>query len=774
MAKKQFIRHLEFYGFPDQNKYAGFEDIDLSDIREKNKEQDEEIQDLEGEKADKKDLLELSGTVENLIAAQSEVNEAFAEAISGMSGDIEELKAVDDEFAEQLSAITDAVDDTINDLEELSGYTAFNLAELRQGFNAYTRYADAEFAHRNDVYTKAEIDERIPSGETFATQEWVKEQGYLTAESGDSMYAKIEDIEDVTDIIESGFTQIEDELNDIDEKIDAVSAETTSKINEVDEKVDAFSGEVTSALSEINDAIDDANEKIDDITNDMADIAEAVSANSEAIDALEEDVQKNTDDISELEEKVSANTADIANIYDVLDTKANVSDLQELHTEMECKFNELDEKKADKTDLETVSGKVDSIEDRLNREIERSTTVDNLMQTKIDSLEEDVQEAVEKVDAFDGRINAVETGLTKEIADRIQGDLDLIGDESDSRDADTIWGAKNFAKEMRRQAISSAETYTDDAVAGFSTELSELEDEINQKLTKYATTGYVEDRISEEKGIITSDYNSKINAETERATRQENLISDDVAEVRNDLIIAKESIAHNATIIHAITEWEGSNPDDYDDSGNGILDVLHREFHEFEQTHGTIKSIEIKDGNLIITYMTVDGEKQTIVPISEILILDDYYKKEETDALLDEKLDVSAYTDISDRVSANTENIEAISGDVFNLDTALAVLIGKLGYKNNETLVTNGEHEVAFGEYNISHESEDPSGQTVFSVGIGTDDANRNNAVEIMKNGDLYLWVEGEFMNVNKLLGQIAHEIYDNDSAHNSHFFDGD
>jgi len=240
------------------------------------------------------------------------------------------------------------------------------------------------------------------------------------------------------------------------------------------------------------------------------------------------------------------------------------------------------------------------------------------------------------------------------------------------------------------------------------------------------------------------------------------------------VIDAKESIAHNATIIHAITEWEGSNPDDYDDSGNGILDVLHREFHEFEQTHGSIKSIEIKDGNLIITYMTVDGEKQTIVPISEILILDDYYKKEETDALLDEKLDVSAYTDISDRVSANTENIEAISGDVFNLDTALAVLIEKLGYKNNETLVTNGEHEVAFGEYNISHESEDPSGQTVFSVGIGTDDANRNNAVEIMKNGDLYLWVEGEFMNVNKLLGQIAHEIYDNDSTHNSHFFDGD
>jgi ABC-type transporter Mla subunit MlaD len=684
MAKKQFIRHLEYYGFPDQNRYSSDVDIDLSDIREKNKEQDEEIKDLEGEKADEKDLLELSGTVENLIAAQTEVNQEFASAISGMSNDIEELKAIDDEFAEQLSALTDAVDDTVNGLEELSGYTAFNLAELRQGFNAYTRYADAEFAHRNDVYTKAEIDERIPSGETLATQEWVKEQGYLTAESGDSMYAKIEDIEDITDIIESGFTQVENELDALNDKIDAVSAETTDKINELDDKADAFSGEVTSALSEVNDAIDDVNDaidsingKIDDISNDIADIVEAVSANSEAIDALEEAVQENTDDISELKEKVSANTADIANIYDVLDTKANVSDLQDLHTEMECKFNELDEKKADKTDLEAVSGKVDSIEERLNQEIERSTTVDNLMQAKIDSLEEDVQEAVEKVDIFDDRINAVETGLTKEIADRIQGDLDLIGDESDSRDADTIWGAKNFAKEMKRQAISSAETYTDNAVAGFSTELAELEDEINQKLTAYATTGYVEDRISEEKGIITSDYNTKINAETERATRQENLISDDVAEVRNDVIDAKESIAHNATIIHAITEWEGSNPDDYEPwasahtDSNGILDVLHREFHEYVEKDGIIESIEYDEesGDLIIIYKTTEGRKETRIHVGDIVDLTNYYTKDECNDRFSTKSDTSELfekinKEIQDRINdVDTEEARAIAAE---------------------------------------------------------------------------------------------------------------
>jgi hypothetical protein len=101
-------------------------------------------------------------------------------------------------------------------------------------------------------------------------------------------------------------------------------------------------------------------------------------------------------------------------------------------------------------------------------------------------------------------------------------------------------------------------------------------------------------------------------------------------------------------------------------------------------------------------------------------------------------------------------------------------VINQHGYMDNDTLETSNEHEAAFGEYNISHISEEASGQTIFSIGNGTSDDNRSNAIEVMKNGDLYLWVEGEFMNINKLLGQIAHEVYDTDSTHNSHFFDGE
>lgn len=116
-------------------------------------------------------------------------------------------------------------------------------------------------------------------------------------------------------------------------------------------------------------------------------------------------------------------------------------------------------------------------------------------------------------------------------------------------------------------------------------------------------------------------------------------------------------------------------------------------------------------------------------------------RAQDAEATLDEKID------------------GVISGDtpIVKLEN----LIEKLGYQDNDTLNTTGEHEVAFGEWNISHYDDvNPSGQTVFSVGIGTSDENRKNAIEIMKDGSVFMWIEGEFMNINKILGQISHEVY--------------
>ena len=107
--------------------------------------------------------------------------------------------------------------------------------------------------------------------------------------------------------------------------------------------------------------------------------------------------------------------------------------------------------------------------------------------------------------------------------------------------------------------------------------------------------------------------------------------------------------------------------------------------------------------------------------------------------------------------------------------TLFNALLRKLGYADNETLEKKHENEVAFGTYNASHTSEDASGNTIFSIGNGTSNANRSNALEVMEDGSVYMWIEGDYMNVNKLLGMLAHETYDDDILHSmNQFFDGD
>jgi len=567
MAKKQFIRHLEFYGFPDQNGYASeFNGIDLSDIREKNEEQDKEIEELEGEKAEKKDLSELSGTVENFIDRQSEINQDFANAISGISADIDELKTIDGEFAEQLSAITEGVNDAIESIEELND----RADNIENGISGLSGAVDSiidtienEVAKKDDVYTKEEVDEKIPSLDGFATEEWVENQGYLTFDSGDTRYPLIEDLEALSGLVESATTGIEDEINGIIESINTLSENTEEKF----EELDSFSGEVMSAITGINSDTNEINEKVNDNTD-------AISAINESVSAIEGDVADNTESIETLQEQVSANTDEISSINTILEAKANSSDLENLGNEMSQRIEALDTNKADKTDLNALSVTVNDLSESVDSNVEKLENADNELSNRIDELNEDLSEAISNVGS----------GLTQEILDRQQADLDLIGVEEDNKNANTIWGAKNFAKEMKHQAVSDAKIYTDNKVSTFDTKIATLQEEIEQELTSYATTGYVEQRISETKTELSGDYNYKIEGETQRAKRREDDIAEIVADIQQEITSATTKIAHNATRINAITAWDGEDPANYDDSGNGILDVLHRELHNLIDT----------------------------------------------------------------------------------------------------------------------------------------------------------------------------------------------
>ncbi len=162
----------------------------------------------------------------------------------------------------------------------------------------------------------------------------------------------------------------------------------------------------------------------------------------------------------------------------------------------------------------------------------------------------------------------------------------------------------------------------------------------------------------------------------------------------------------------------------------------------------------------------LDGEK-TIREAADVrlenLITAEKNRAEAAEEALDAKID----QEIADRIAdVDAEEARAISAET-ELGDALDLLNQKLGYKDNETLQKNGEHEVAFGSYNISNASEDASGRTIFSIGNGTADDARSNALEIRENGDIYMWIENDYMQINRLLAMLAHEVYDDDNNSN-------
>ena len=80
---------------------------------------------------------------------------------------------------------------------------------------------------------------------------------------------------------------------------------------------------------------------------------------------------------------------------------------------------------------------------------------------------------------------------------------------------------------------------------------------------------------------------------------------------------------------------------------------------------------------------------------------------------------------------------------------------GKNSIALGTNLVTENENEIALGKYNNS------SSDTVFSFGIGTSDADRKNAIEIKKDGNIYIWSEGKYVCLNEIIGRVnVNETY--------------
>ena len=661
-------RILEPYGYIEQVDYnmMGFCDVDLTPINEKNEEQDEEINNLSGLAQDAQNgLTALEGKFDefsdNTLNALSDMtvsinanaknirtlvtkHNQLSSKVSDMDESLSNLTETVNTLSDNISQSSEEVNTKISVLEGRVGELETDMEGLSASLNTKLskEEADEVYASKDSVYTKEEVD-NIVSGELspYASRQWVEEQGYVKQTDADTLYAS--------------------------KDTEANAQNALNKANEVSTDFNQFKGATNQSIGSLVDRVTSLETKEEEDKDVL----------SSKIDEVSEKTNTNTSDISNLktamESKADKTTTDamastLTEVQSALASKVEISVFEDYKTSVAADIDYIKGNYAKKSDLTNTNANITSLEGKLNNEIANRISGDN---TLTNTINNDIKPSIESLRMKDSELQiAVEklgSDLAKETENRVNGDADLLGLESDPSDRMTLYGVKTYATSTAQQALNDAKKYTDDAEQNVTTKVNDLNTKLNNTLGSRVTQDELAAAVNDAKKSLKGDLTNEIN----RATAAENALNSQynvlAGNVNAAIATTNNQVATNSTILSVITSWKPSYEGDtsYSDEGNGVLDVLHREFH-------------------------------------------------------------------------NLKNFIKIS----------------------DTVEIKNDDEVALGVYNASHTGDNDSLKTIFSVGIGTSDADRKNAFEVRRNGDIYMLVDGQNYKLNDLLSKLIDRLY--------------
>lgn len=662
-------RILEPYGYIEQVDYnmMGFCDVDLTPINEKNEEQDEEISNLSGlAQGAQNGLTTLEGEFNEFSTLTVGALSTMKESINTNVKNIETLVANHNQLSstvssmdESLSSLTDRVD-TLSDSistklskeEAAEEYARKDKVEqlktdvdaLSASLNTKLSKEEAAdvYARKDSVYTKQEVD-NIVSGELlpYASKQWVEEQGYVKRTDADTLYAS--------------------------KDTEANAQEALGKANDVFTDFNTFKGATDQSIGSLVGRVTSLEAKEEGDKNTL----------SSKINEVSEKANTNTSDIAHLntvmETKADKSTTDemastLAEVKSALASKVEISAFNDYKTSVAADIDYVKTNYAKKSDLANTNANITSLNGKLDEEIANRISGDN---TLTNTINNDIKPSIESLRMKDSElqiaIKNLGSDLANEITNREKGDADLLGLASDPSDRMTLYGVKTYATSTAQQALNDAKKYTDDAKQNVTTKVNDLNTKLDNTLGSRVTQDELAAAVNNAKNSLQGDLTTEINRAKEAENALKNLNTTLAGHVNAAINATNRQVATNSTILSVITSWKPSYEGDtsYSDEGNGVLDVLHREFH-------------------------------------------------------------------------NLKNFITIS----------------------DTVEIKNDDEVALGVYNASHTGDNDALKTIFSVGSGTSDADRKNAFEVRRNGDIYMLVDGQNYKLNDLLAKLIDRLY--------------
>lgn len=527
---KQIIRHLEYYGFPDQNAFRN--DIDCCHHHCHDDKQDHAIHELFNRTHMLKDWnVKQENDIKELTNEYNNIAETIIEQganINTISGDVENIKIAIGELpfpsiAEQMSELDNKIETNHTEFLDYSAATTHYLNEFK-----------------DETYTKNEVDNLITDGlNGYATEEWVKNQQYLTEESGNSIFVR-QDI----------FVDTQAEINSIENRVDTLETSARTSYNSIhilDEKVNEYH-------TQVENYIDDT-----DALRDRVQLVEGRIGVAEArLDGIDATVDLKSDKVY-----VDNEAARLDGRIDALSSSTDV------------KLSALDNKKVDKEEYNSftsstrvtveqinnaihsleankaTTGDIASLTVQLNSEISNRISSDEGLQNQINNINTVTIPSInDRITVTNSEVSRVEGKIDQEILDRQASDTALIGNASDAATANTINGAKKYATEQRQAAVNESTTYTNNKIADFrNVDFVAFQTTVNSELATKASSGDLDalgsglrSEYSTADNLLRNELVTAIEAEGNLRNSKDNELQREIESNNNDITEAYNKI----------------------------------------------------------------------------------------------------------------------------------------------------------------------------------------------------------------------------------------
>lgn len=354
----------------------------------------------------------------------------------------------------------------------------------------------------------------------------------------------------------------------LSDRLDTLGNDMTSRFTDVDNKFQTHKEALDNEKLTRKEEDDKLKALIDTNSNDLHNIHDElthldnVKANKTDLDNALNNVNRNlTGSTADLNNKISGNTASIDTqrqqlnaLKNVVDGKLDKADFNSYSSTTESSINTLKHDKADLSALTEANDAINTLRTTINTKASKDS-LDNT-NSRLTDIENVIPNYITK-SAADAKFMTLLSGATHDEVTTLDTKVNALNDKLAAKvnvsDLDDKLGPlTSLLRDKWQSNIKSKELNVDDVIR----DINKVDGSKANKEDVY-TKSEVDAKLTQIKNDITREYDDKIREATEKITK----LTKDIGYI-SELKNVETGIAN------------------YDNSGNGILDVLHKRMHE--------------------------------------------------------------------------------------------------------------------------------------------------------------------------------------------------